>query len=124
VIGVRLTGQLSGWASPKDLILHVAGRLTVRGGTGAVLEYFGPGVAAQSATGLATVANMGAEVGATSSVFPYTARMRDYLRATGRAPVATAADAAAASGFLQADEGAEYDDVIDVVCRALPRPAG
>ncbi|KIK98812.1 hypothetical protein PAXRUDRAFT_823480 [Paxillus rubicundulus Ve08.2h10] len=114
VIGIHLTGQLNGWATPKDLILHLAGRLTVRGGTGRILEYFGPGVASQSCTGLATVANMGAEVGATTSTFPYTANMRAYLHATGRGPVARAADEAAANGFLSGDPGAEYDEVIEI----------
>ncbi|KAI0724381.1 aconitate hydratase [Cerioporus squamosus] len=114
IIGVHLTGQMNGWTTPKDLILHLAGKLTVRGGTGAILEYFGPGVFNQSCTGLATVANMGAEVGATTSTFPYTPGMRAYLQATGRAPVARAADQAAASGFLAADEGAEYDELIQI----------
>ncbi|KAH7915332.1 aconitate hydratase [Hygrophoropsis aurantiaca] len=114
VVGVHLTGQLNGWATPKDLILHLAGKLTVRGGTGRVLEYFGPGVFNQSCTGLATVANMGAEVGATTSTFPYTPSMRAYLMATGRAPVARAADNAASKGFLSADEKAEYDEVIEI----------
>ncbi|TFK40960.1 aconitase family-domain-containing protein [Crucibulum laeve] len=114
VVGVRLTGQLNGWATPKDLILHLAGKLTVRGGTGRVLEYFGPGVFSQSCTGLATIANMGAEVGATTSTFPYTPNMRAYLNATGRSPVARAADEAASRGFLNADENAEYDEVIDI----------
>lgn len=113
--GVKLTGQLSGWATPKDLILHLAGKLTVRGGTGRIIEYFGPGVEAQSCTGLATIANMGAEVGATTSTFPYSDNMRSYLHATARGPVADAADRAAAQGFLQADEGAEYDEVIEIV---------
>ncbi|OXL05504.1 aconitate hydratase, mitochondrial [Cryptococcus neoformans Gb118] len=114
VTGVKLTGELKGWATPKDLILHLAGKLTVRGGTGRIIEYFGPGVTAQSCTGLATIANMGAEVGATTSTFPYSSNMRQYLHATGRGPVADAADAAAAKGFLQADEGAEYDEVIEI----------
>ncbi|KAG1894867.1 aconitate hydratase [Suillus fuscotomentosus] len=114
VVGIHLTGKLSGWATPKDLILHLAGKLTVRGGTGRILEYFGPGVANQSCTGLATVANMGAEVGATTSTFPYTENMRAYLNATGRAPVARAADHAASMGFLNADKGAEYDEVIEI----------
>ena len=87
----------------------------IQGGTGAILEYFGPGVFNQSCTGLATVANMGAEVGATTSTFPYTSRMRAYLQATGRAPVARAADHAASQGYLAADEGAEYDEVIQIV---------
>ncbi|WWC92543.1 aconitate hydratase, mitochondrial [Kwoniella dendrophila CBS 6074] len=114
VTGVKLTGQLQGWATPKDLILHLAGKLTVRGGTGRIIEYFGPGVPAQSCTGLATIANMGAEVGATTSTFPYSDNMRQYLHATGRGPVAQAADDAAKQGFLSADEGAEYDEVIEI----------
>ncbi|KAL1952132.1 hypothetical protein VTO73DRAFT_1281 [Trametes versicolor] len=114
IIGVHLTGQLNGWATPKDLILHLAGKLTVRGGTGAILEYFGPGVFNQSCTGLATIANMGAEVGATTSTFPYTPGMRAYLQATGRTPVAAAADKAAQNGYLAADKDAQYDDVIEV----------
>ncbi|WVR08789.1 aconitate hydratase, mitochondrial [Kwoniella sp. DSM 27419] len=114
VTGVKLTGQLQGWATPKDLILHLAGKLTVRGGTGRILEYFGPGVPSQSCTGLATIANMGAEVGATTSTFPYSDNMRQYLHATGRGPVAEAADDAAKRGFLSADEGAEYDEVIEI----------
>ncbi|KAL0575035.1 aconitate hydratase [Marasmius crinis-equi] len=114
VVGIHLTGNLSGWATPKDLILHLAGKLTVKGGTGRVLEYFGPGVDSQSCTGLATIANMGAEVGATTSTFPYTSNMQAYLHATGRGPVARAADEAAAKGFLSADEGAEYDEVIEI----------
>ncbi|CED85427.1 aconitate hydratase [Phaffia rhodozyma] len=114
VTGVKLTGQLNGWATPKDLILHLAGKLTVRGGTGRIIEYFGPGVEAQSCTGLATIANMGAEVGATTSTFPYTENMRSYLQATGRAGVAAAADKAAAQGFLKADENAEYDQLIEI----------
>ncbi|KAF7310693.1 PH domain-containing protein [Mycena chlorophos] len=114
IVGIHLTGKMGPWVSPKDLILHVAGKLTVRGGTGRILEYFGPGVHAQSCTGLACVANMGAEVGATTSTFPYTDAMRAYLNATGRAPVARAADEAAAQGFLSPDEGTEYDQFIEI----------
>ncbi|TFK30638.1 aconitate hydratase [Coprinopsis marcescibilis] len=114
IIGVKLTGELNGWATPKDLILNLAGKLTVRGGTGSIIEYFGPGLDNQSCTGLATMANMGAEVGATTSTFPYNARMRDYLRATGRSGVAAAADEAASQGFLSADEGTDYDQVIEI----------
>ncbi|KAK2461756.1 hypothetical protein APHAL10511_006219 [Amanita phalloides] len=114
IIGIRLFGKMNGWTTPKDLILHIAGRLTVRGGTGRILEYFGPGVHTQSCTGLATIANMGAEVGATTSTFPYTDGMRAYLRATSRSAVADAADGAAAAGYLSADEGAEYDDVMEI----------
>ena len=85
LIGVRLTGSLSGWTSPKDVILKVAQILTVKGGTGAIVEYFGPGAAAISATGKATICNMGAEIGATTSLFPYDERSAAYLNATGRA---------------------------------------
>jgi aconitate hydratase len=83
-IAVYLTGRLSGWASPKDVILYVAGQLTVSGGTNAIVEYIGPGARSLSATGKATVTNMGAELGATTSLFPYDERMATYLRATGR----------------------------------------
>ena len=84
VIGVKLTGSLSGWSSPKDVILEVARVLTVEGGTGAIVEYFGPGADTISATGKATICNMGAEIGATCSVFPSDTHMADYLRATSR----------------------------------------
>jgi aconitate hydratase len=83
-IAVYLTGQLSGWTAPKDVILYVAGQLTVSGGTNAILEYIGPGARTISATGKATITNMGAELGATTSMFPYDARMAAYLRATGK----------------------------------------
>lgn len=114
VVGIHLTGELDGWTTPKDIILYLTGKLTVRGGTGRILEYFGPGVHTQSCTGLATIANMGAEVGATTSTFPYTSNMRAYLHATGRGPVARAADEAASRGYLTADEGCEYDEVIEI----------
>ena len=84
VIGVKLTGELSGWTSPKDVILKVAGILTVKGGTGAIVEYTGPGVDSISCTGMGTICNMGAEIGATTSVFPFNHRMADYLVATNR----------------------------------------
>src|SRR5438309_8455183 len=84
VIGVHLTGELNGWTAPKDIILKVAEVLTVRGGTGAIVEYFGPGAASVSATGKGTVCNMGAEIGATTSLFPYDDRSAAYLKATGR----------------------------------------
>ncbi|KAG0164080.1 aconitate hydratase [Apophysomyces sp. BC1034] len=112
VIGVKLTGQLKPWTSPKDVILKLAGELTVRGGTGHIIEYFGEGVDSLSCTGMATICNMGAEVGATTSLFPYTQRMRSYLTATGRSEVAKAADANA--HFLSADQGAVYDKVIEI----------
>lgn len=92
LVGIRLTGKLSGWASPKDVILKVAGLLTVKGGTGRIIEYFGEGVESISCTGKATITNMGAELGATTSVFPYDARMGAYLRATKRKEIADQAD--------------------------------
>jgi aconitate hydratase len=93
VIGVHLQGELSGWAAAKDVILKVAGILTVKGGTGAIVEYFGPGAESISATGKATICNMGAEIGATCSLFPYDARSAAYLKATGREALADLADA-------------------------------
>ncbi len=93
IIGVKLTGELNGWTSPKDVILKVAGILTVKGGTGAIIEYFGPGARSLSATGKGTICNMGAEVGATTSLFGYDEAMARYLRATERAEVAELAHA-------------------------------
>src|SRR5438067_10777505 len=95
LIGVRLTGRLSGWASAKDVILKVAELLTVKGGTGAVVEYFGPGTETISTTGKATVCNMGAEIGATTSLFPYDDEGAVYLKATGREAIADRATAVA-----------------------------
>ena len=92
LIGVKLTGELSGWTAPKDVILKLAGILTVSGGTNAVVEYFGPGTASISATGKATICNMGAELGATTSIFPYDERMATYLRASERPELAALAD--------------------------------
>jgi aconitate hydratase len=102
LIGIRLTGELKGWASPKDVILKVAGILTVKGGTGRIIEYFGPGAASISCTGKGTICNMGAEVGATNSNFPYDKSMADYLCATGRSVIADMADNI--SSCLRADE--------------------
>ena len=96
LIGVKLTGQLSGWTSSKDVILKVAGILTVKGGTGAIVEYFGPGAESLSCTGKGTICNMGAEIGATTSTFGYDESMSRYLRATERAEVADLADGVAA----------------------------
>merc|ERR1711931_178647 len=93
VIGVELTGKLSGWTSPKDVILKVADILTVKGGTGAIVEYFGSGVDSISCTGMGTVCNMGAEIGATTSLFPYNSRMEAYLEATNRQGIAEYANA-------------------------------
>ncbi|MGK2860688.1 MAG: aconitate hydratase [Chitinophagaceae bacterium] len=92
IIGIKLTGRLNGWTSCKDVILWVAGQLTVKGGTGAIVEYFGEGADSMSATGKGTVCNMGAEIGATCSVFAYDQKMSAYLTATGRAEVAALAD--------------------------------
>ncbi|TDT16810.1 aconitase [Ilumatobacter fluminis] len=112
VIGVKLTGSLSGWSSPKDVILEVARQLTVKGGTGAIIEYHGPGADSISATGKATICNMGAEIGATTSVFGYDQNMAMYLKATGREAIADAADKVADD--LRPDEGALYDQVIEI----------
>ncbi|XP_029312508.1 aconitate hydratase, mitochondrial [Cottoperca gobio] len=112
VIGVKLTGTLSGWTSPKDVILKVAGILTVKGGTGAIVEYHGPGVDSISCTGMATICNMGAEIGATTSVFPYNHRMKTYLEKTGRGQIAALADEYA--DLLVPDEGCEYDELIEL----------
>ncbi len=91
-IGVYLKGSLNGWTAPKDIILYVAGQLTVSGGTNAVIEYFGPGARTISCTGKATITNMGAEIGATCSIFPYDEKMETYLRATGRSEIADLAN--------------------------------
>ena len=112
VIGVKLTGTLSGWSSPKDVILEVARQLTVKGGTGAIVEYFGPGADSISATGKATICNMGAEIGATTSLFGYDHNMSQYLKATGREAIADAADGVADE--LRPDDGAAYDQVIEI----------
>lgn len=112
VVGVELKGKLSGWTAPKDIILKVAGELTVKGGTGAIIEYKGPGVESLSATGMGTICNMGAEIGATTSVFPYNDRMGAYLEATKRGDIAKLA-----KGFqrnLLPDQGAEYDRHIEI----------
>lgn len=102
LIGVKLTGKLSGWASPKDVILKLAGLLTVKGGTNAIIEYFGEGASSLSATGKATICNMGAEVGATCSIFPYDENDALYLKVTGREEVEAMANAAA--GDLRGDD--------------------
>ena len=117
VIGVKLTGRLSGWSSPKDVILEVARVLTVEGGTGAIIEYFGDGANTISATGKATICNMGAEIGATCSVFGYDVQMAQYLQATGRSEIAAAADKVAE--HLCPDDGALYDKTIEIDLSAL-----
>lgn len=118
LIGVKLTGKLSGWAAPKDVILEVAGRLTVKGGTGAIVEYFGEGAESLSATGKGTICNMGAEIGATTSIFAYDEASERYLRATDRNDVADAANQY--KSYLRSDEevyanpSAYYDQLIEI----------
>ncbi|MEY2449061.1 MAG: aconitate hydratase [Acidimicrobiaceae bacterium] len=118
VIGVHLTGALSGWSSPKDVILKVAEILTVSGGTGAIIEYFGPGADTITATGKGTICNMGAEIGATTSVFPYDANMAAYLKATSREEIADAADAVAnhlrADPEIELDPGQFFDRLVEI----------
>ncbi|CAH8592410.1 unnamed protein product [Schistosoma intercalatum] len=113
VIGVHLTGKLSGWTSPKDIILKVAEILTVKGGTGAIVEYYGPGVESISCTGMATICNMGAEIGATTSIFPFNDRMLDYLRATNRADIGDLASKHKAS-LLTSDVNCKYDKIVEI----------
>lgn len=118
IIGVLLTGKLNGWTSPKDVILKVADILTVKGGTGAIVEYFGGGARSISCTGKGTICNMGAEIGATTSVFPYDSRMTAYLHATGRGDVARFADVIA--NELMPDQAVfhspekYYDQIIEI----------
>ena len=115
-IAVYLTGELNGWTAPKDIILYVAGQLTVSGGTNAIVEYIGPGARTLSATGKATIANMGAEIGATTSIFPYDDHMATYLRATGRAELVAPAEAyahlLAPDADVEAQPEAHYDAVV------------
>ncbi len=118
IIGVKLTGKMNGWASAKDIILKVAGITTVKGGTGAIVEYFGDGVATLSCTGMATICNMGAEIGATTSTFPYNDSHFDFLKATGRQEIGEFANLYRNS-FLKADEGAEYDQLIEIDLNTL-----
>ncbi len=118
LIGVKLTGKLSGWASSKDVILKVAGILTVKGGTGAIVEYFGPGAESLSCTGKGTIANMGAEIGATTSTFSYDDSMSRYLKGTGRTEVAALADAIKehlqGDPEVYADPAKYFDQVIEI----------
>ena len=117
-IGVHLTGELSGWAAPKDVILKVAEILTVKGGTGAIVEYFGPGAESMSATGKATICNMGAEIGATTSLFAYDDATSRYLKATGREEIDDAARSVAhhlrADDEVYANPGDYFDQVIEI----------
>ncbi|MCC2598419.1 aconitate hydratase [Sphingobacterium sp. FBM7-1] len=118
LIGVKLTGKLSGWVAPKDVILKVAGILTVKGGTGAIVEYFGEGAESLSCTGKGTICNMGAEIGATTSTFGYDESMERYLRATGRADVADAANAIkhhlTADAEVYANPEQYFDQLIEI----------
>jgi aconitate hydratase len=118
LIGVKLSGKLSGWTAPKDVILKVAGILTVKGGTGAVVEYFGEGAIAMSCTGKGTICNMGAEIGATTSTFGYDESMSRYLKATGREDIATAADAVkehlTGDAEVYANPEKYFDQVIEI----------
>ena len=118
LIGVKLTGKLSGWTSAKDVILKVAGILTVKGGTDKIVEYFGEGAESMSCTGKGTICNMGAEIGATTSIFNYDKKMADYLRGTGRADVADLADGIAAHlrGDTEVYQQPEkyFDEVIEI----------
>ena len=118
LIGIKLTGKLNGWTAPKDVILKVAGILTVKGGTGAVVEYFGEGATSMSCTGKGTICNMGAEIGATTSTFGYDASMSRYLKATSREEIATAADAIAehltGDSEVYADPEKYFDQVIEI----------
>ena len=117
-IGVHLTGEMNGWTAPKDVILFLAGALTVSGGTNAIIEYFGPGARSISCTGKATITNMGAELGATTSVFPYDERMARYLEATGRGELAKLADQhkemLAADPDVEANPEQYFDRIVEI----------
>ena len=117
-VGVYLTGQMNGWTAPKDVILRVAGELTVSGGTNAILEYFGPGASSISCTGKATITNMGAEIGATTSIFAHDSRMTRYLNATRRAAIGRLADEnrdlLTPDPEVEADPASYYDRVVEI----------
>jgi len=123
LVGVKLVGKQSGWTSGKDVILKLAGMLTVAGGTNKIVEYFGPGTEALSCTAKATITNMGAELGATTSVFPFDKRMADYLRATGRAEIARLAEEAraqlCADHEVLNDPAKYYDEVVEIDLSSL-----
>lgn len=128
-IGVVLTGELSGWTAPKDVILYLAGQLSVSGGTNSTIEYIGPGTKSISCTGKATITNMGAELGATTSIFPYDDRMKRYLKATGRSELADLADSN--KSLLQPDKETElapekyFDSIVEInLSRLEPHVVG
>lgn len=124
LVGVKLTGELKGWTAPKDIILYVAGQLTVKGGTNRIVEYFGPGARTLAATGKATITNMGAEIGATTSIFPYDENSEAYLRATDRGGIADVAaqykHLFASDPEVEADPARFYDDIIEINLSELP----
>src|SRR5437762_8496605 len=118
LIGVQLTGKLAGWTAAKDIITYLCTLLTVKGGTNKIIEYFGPGTESISATGKGTICNMGAELGATTSLFPYDSRIAAYLRATERADIASAADEArqhlVADPEVLGDPRKFYDEIVEI----------
>ncbi|MCA9471282.1 MAG: aconitate hydratase [Nitrospirales bacterium] len=118
LIGVKLTGKLNGWTSPKDVILHICGKLTVKGGTNKIVEYFGPGAETISATGKGTITNMGAELGATTSIFPFDQKMVDYLKITEREDIAKLAEAnremLVADPEVYASPEKYFDEIVEI----------
>ena len=114
VLGIHLKGKLQEWASAKDVILKLAGLMTVKGATNHVIEYFGPGVDHLSCTGMATICNMGAELGATTSLFPYNNAMGQYLSATNRDAWRISAEKALHDGYLRPDSDAQYDRIVEI----------
>ena len=129
LIGVHLTGRMGGWTAPKDVILYLAGELTVTGGTNSIIEYFGPGASSISCTGKATITNMGAELGATTSIFPYDQRMAKYLKATGRDELAKLADKyrhlVTADGEVEAHSENYFKSVVEIdLSRLEPHVVG
>ena len=124
LIGVHLTGQLDGWSSPKDIILKVCEILTVKGGTGAIVEYFGDGTDSISCTGKGTICNMGAELGATTSIFPFDERMARYLESTQREDIANLArdntESLVADPEVAEDPSKFFDQIIEINLSELP----